>query len=191
MQAKHPTQFQQQASARTAIVRSDKADRVERLCIVMGTQQKRGRRAPLPRESRNEIQELNFAAWRVVRECLPRHLPTRESELILDVIPGFFDGPRPGRTRPEINEPLDMSQSFLTGKLFPNLRLRRTPRLSAQCRDNEKNQSRPTQSKKETKRGATSLQPGSVIPVGTAQVCKTGITDASYSNCDLIHSLTI
>ena len=127
----------------------------------MGTQQKRGPGAPLPRESRNEIQELNFAAWRVVRERLPRHLPTRESELILDVIPGFFDRPRPGRTRPEINEPLNMSQSFLTGKLFPNLRLRRTRRLSAQCQDNEKNdersESRATQSKKERKRRPASL----------------------------------
>jgi len=88
----------------------------------------------LPGESRNEIHETDFAARRVVRECLPRYLPTRKPELILDIVSGFFDGVRPGRTRPEINEPLDMNHSFVAGKFLPNLRLRR---LGAESRENE------------------------------------------------------
>src|SRR5437867_12298641 len=103
----------------------------------MRTQQKRRRGSSLSGESRNEIHETDLAARRVVRECLPCYLPTRKPELILDVILAFFDGTRPRRARPEINEPLDMNQSFLAGKFFPNLRLLCTRRLGAESREDE------------------------------------------------------
>src|SRR5260370_42342581 len=53
-----------------------------------------------------------------------------------DALP-IFHGVRPGRPRPEINKPLDMSQSFLAGKSLPNLRSRRRRRLGAKSRQDE------------------------------------------------------
>src|SRR5438093_10471501 len=98
----------------------------------MGTQQKTRRRAPLCAKPRNKINEPYLASRRVIRECLPSYLPPDQPKLILDVIPGFFDRFRSRRTRPEVNQALDMSQSFFTGKLFPNPRLRRSLRIRAQ-----------------------------------------------------------
>src|SRR5260370_29505607 len=117
----------------------------------MRAQKKRRRDFPLPWESRNEIPEPDLAARRVIRECLPRYLPTCEPELILDVIPGFFHGVRPGRPRPEINTPLDMSQSFLAGKSLPNLRSRRRRRLGAKSRQDEDKGERNERDRKSTR----------------------------------------
>ena len=78
----------------------------------MGAQQKRRRCAPMRGKSCNEIDESYLAPRRVIRECLPCYLPPDQPKLVLDVIPGFFDRFRPGRTRPEVNQALDMSQSF-------------------------------------------------------------------------------
>jgi len=86
----------------------------------------------MPGKSCNEIDESYLASRRVIRECLPCHFPPKHPKLVLDVIPGFFDRFGPGGTRPEVNQALDMSQSFFTGKLFPNLRLRRSRRIRAQ-----------------------------------------------------------
>jgi len=83
-------------------------------------------------KSCNEIDESYLASRRVIRECLPSYLPPDQPKLILDVIPGFFDRFRSRRTRPEINKALDVSQSFFTGNLLPNLRLRRSLRIRAQ-----------------------------------------------------------
>ena len=47
---------------------------------------------------------------------------------------------RSGRTRPEVNEPLNMSQSFLTGELFPNLGFRR----AAATRTNDEDEDDPS-----------------------------------------------
>ena len=80
-------------------------------------------------KSRDNVDEPDLPSRRVVRECLTSYLPTREPKLIVDVIPGFFERIRSGRTRTEVNEPLNVSQSFLTGKLFPKLGLRRLRRL--------------------------------------------------------------
>jgi hypothetical protein len=57
--------------------------------------------------------------------------------LIVDVIPGFFERIGSGRTRPKVNEPLDVSQSFLTRELFPKLGLPRRRRLGAESREKE------------------------------------------------------
>ena len=88
-------------------------------------------------ESRNEIHETDLAARRLVRECLPCYLPTRKPELILDIVSGFFDGTRSRRARPEINEPLDVSENFLARKFFPNLRLSHRRRFGAESREDE------------------------------------------------------
>ena len=83
-------------------------------------------------KSCNEIDESYLASRRVIRECLPSYLPPDQPKLILDVIPGFFDRFRPRRTRPEVNQALDMSQSFFTGKLFPDPGLCCSLRIRAQ-----------------------------------------------------------
>jgi len=98
----------------------------------MGAQQKERRRVPMRGKSCNEINESYLASRCVIRECLPYYLPPDQPKLVLDVIPGFFDRFGTGRTRPEINKALDVSQSFIAGKLFPNPRLRRTLRIRAQ-----------------------------------------------------------
>jgi hypothetical protein len=129
MLPKYSTQFQQQTRARAAIVRSDKPEGVESLRIVVGAQQKRRRAVSCCRKSGNQIHKPDLAARRVIRECLSRHLPTRQTQLILDVIPGFFDRLRSRWTRTEVNQPSNMIQSFLAGNFFPNAGLRGTRRL--------------------------------------------------------------
>src|SRR5436305_5375213 len=80
-----------------------------------------GCRTGVAREPRNQIYKVNFAAWRVVGECLACYLPARMPQLLLDVISGFLDCVRAGRVRSQINKPLNVSQSFLSRELLPDL----------------------------------------------------------------------
>jgi hypothetical protein len=118
-----PRQFQKQAGAGTTIIRTNKSNRLKRLCVVMRTQQERWRDIARRGKPRNKINKINFSARRVVTECLSRDLPTCQSKLILDVRPGFFDGLRSRRTRAQLNETLNVDKSFLAGKFFPELAL--------------------------------------------------------------------
>ena len=52
-------------------------------------------------------------------------MPAGVPKLLLDVIPGFFNRLRAGRVWPKIDEPLNMSQSFLAREFLPDLRLHR------------------------------------------------------------------
>ena len=99
----YATEFQEQTGARAAIICAYKRKGVEDLRIVMGAQQKERRRAPLPRKSRNEIHEANFAAWRVFGERLSAHLPARKPKLAFNVIPRLFDRLGTGGTWTEID----------------------------------------------------------------------------------------
>src|SRR4029453_8378457 len=88
----------------------------------MRAQQERGGcRIRVAREPRNQIYKVNFSSWRVVSECLACYLPPRMPQLLLDVISGFLDCVRAGRVRPQINKSLNMSQSFLSRELVPDL----------------------------------------------------------------------
>src|SRR5205807_5228496 len=51
--SQHSRQFQEQAGARTTVIRPDKTDGVEGFCVIMGAQQKRYRRISLPVKSRD------------------------------------------------------------------------------------------------------------------------------------------
>jgi hypothetical protein len=89
----------------------------------MRAQQKRGgRRLPLAGKLGNQIYELDRAPRGVVTECLTRYLPARATKLVLNVISGFFDSRRSSWAGPEINEPLNMTKSFLAGEFLPDLR---------------------------------------------------------------------
>src|SRR5262249_24586555 len=89
---------------------------------VMRAQQKGGGyRIRVACSARNQIYKVNFASWRVVDECLACHLPARNPELLLYVISGFLDCIRASRVRPQINKPLNVSQSFLPRELIPDL----------------------------------------------------------------------
>src|SRR5260370_9165429 len=72
-------------------------------------------------EPRNQIYKMNFTSWRVVRECLAGYLPARMPQLLLDIISGFLDCRRTAGARPQINNPLNLSQSFLSRELLPDL----------------------------------------------------------------------
>ena len=93
----------------------------------MRAQQKRGGgRIRIARKSSNQIREVNFASRRIIGECLTCYMPAGMPKLLLDVIPGFFNRVRAGRVWPQIDESLNMSQSFLAREFFPDLRLHRT-----------------------------------------------------------------
>jgi hypothetical protein len=73
----------------------------------------------------NQIYELDLTPRGVVGECLPFYLPARPAELILDIMPGFFDSLGSRRAWPEIDQSPNMRESFLTRKFFPDFCLRR------------------------------------------------------------------
>src|SRR6266404_92591 len=88
----------------------------------MRAQQERRRcRILVSREPRNQIYKVNFASWRVVSERLARYLPARMPQLLLDVIPSFLYCVRAGRMRSQINKPLNVSQSFVSREVLPDL----------------------------------------------------------------------
>ena len=73
-----------------------------------------GRRIAIAREAGNQIYKVNFTSWRIVGECLACYLPARMPQFVLDNSPGFLNCVRASGMRPKINEPLNMSQSFLS-----------------------------------------------------------------------------
>jgi hypothetical protein len=73
----------------------------------------------------NQIHELDLSPRGVVDEYLAFYLPARTAELVLDIIPGFFDSLGSRRARPEIDQSLNMRESFLTRDLLPDFCLRR------------------------------------------------------------------
>src|SRR6266481_5235767 len=104
----------------------------------MRAQQERGgRRIRIADKSSNQIHKMNFAPRRIVGKCLTRYMPAGMPKLLLDVIPSFFDRVRAGRMRTQIDEPLNMSQSFLAREFLPNLRLRRTGAFPAGDKEDE------------------------------------------------------
>jgi hypothetical protein len=121
----YPCQFQEQACARAAVVSSHELYGIKRFGVVMRAQQEQGPLISLAAKLGNQINELDLASRGVVRERLACYVPVRTAELLLDVLPGFFNRFRSGRARPEVDQLLNMRESFLTGKFFPNLRLRR------------------------------------------------------------------
>ena len=119
----YPGEFQEQACAGAAVVGPDKLNGIEHFCVVMRAQQKRGRRRlPLRRKLGNQIYEWDLASRSVITKCLARDLPAGPTELILNVISGFFDSLGSSRAGPETNEPLNMCKRFLAGEFFPNIR---------------------------------------------------------------------
>jgi hypothetical protein len=80
----------------------------------MRAQQKQWRCMPLAGELGNQIYELDFTSRGVVSEGLSRYLPTGAAELVLDVMPGFFNGFRSSRAWSEIDQSLNVGESFLT-----------------------------------------------------------------------------
>src|SRR5690349_15184807 len=101
----------------------------------MRAQQKQRRRVPLAGKLGNQIHELDLAPRGVVGECLSGYIPAGAAELVLDVTPGFLDGLRSRRARPEVDQALDVSQGFVPGDLLPNFRC---ARLCNRSREQEK-----------------------------------------------------
>ncbi len=90
----------------------------------MRAQQKQGRRVSLAGKLGNQIHELDLAPRGVVGERLSCYLPARAAELVLDITPGFLDSLGSRRARSEIDQSLNMRESFLTRKFFPDFCLR-------------------------------------------------------------------
>ena len=106
----------------------------------MRAQQERGGRIRIAGKSSNQIRKVNFASRRIIGECLTRYMPTGVPKLLLDVIPGFFNRVRAPRVWPQIDEPLNMSQSFLAREFLPDLRLRRAGVFPARETEDEQEQ---------------------------------------------------
>ena len=80
------------ARARTTIIRTDEANRVEYLRVVMRAQKKNGHGFHIGRSvTRDKIHEFYFPPRRLVRERLSRHLPARKLQLLCNVDARFFD----------------------------------------------------------------------------------------------------
>ena len=124
MQRDYPGEFQEQTGAGAAIVGSYKPYGVERFRVVMRAQQKHGRRVSLAAKVGNQVDELDLAARGLVAKRLSRHLPARLMELVLDVMPGFFNRFGSRRAWPEVDQSLNMRESFLARDFFPDFWLR-------------------------------------------------------------------
>ena len=72
----------------------------------------------------NQIYELDLAPRGVVGERLSCYLPAGAAELVLNITPGFLDGLRSGRAWPEVDQSLNMCESLLARKFFPDFCLR-------------------------------------------------------------------
>src|SRR4029077_2777613 len=118
-------QFQEQACARAAVVSSYELYSIKRFRVVMRAQQKQGRRVSLAVKLGNQIHERDLSPRGVVGECVGFYLPARTVELVLDIVPGFFDSLGSRRARPEIDQLLNMRESFHTRNLLPDFCLRR------------------------------------------------------------------
>src|SRR5438128_1471450 len=93
----------------------------------MRAQQERGGgRICIASKSSNQVHKVHFSPRRIIGECLTCYMPAGVSKLLLDVIPGFFNRVRAPRVWPQIDESLNMSQSFLAREFLPDLRLHRT-----------------------------------------------------------------
>src|SRR5882757_971166 len=88
----------------------------------MRAQQKQRRRVLLARKLGNQIRELDLAPRGVFGERLPCYLPAGAAELVLDITPGFLDGLRSRRAWPEVDQSLNIRESFFTRDLLPNFR---------------------------------------------------------------------
>ena len=105
----------------------------------MRAQQERGRRRIcIAGGSSNQIRKVHFAPRRIIGECLTCYMPAGMPKLLLDVIPGLFNRVRASGVRTQIDEPLNMSQSFLAREFLPDLRLlRRTGAFPARDKEDE------------------------------------------------------
>ena len=103
-------------------------------------QEQGGRRIRIAGKSSNQIREVNFASRRIIDECLTCYMPAGMPKLLLDVIPGFFNRVRAARVWPQIDEPLNMNQSFLAREFLPDLRRRTTGVFPARKTEDEQEQ---------------------------------------------------
>jgi hypothetical protein len=53
-------------------------------------------------------------------------MPAGAAELVLDITPGFLDGLRSRRAWPEVDQSLNMRESFFAREFFPDFCLRRS-----------------------------------------------------------------
>src|SRR5438876_3751913 len=118
-------QFQEQACARAGIVSSHELYGIKCFRVVMRAQQEQGRRVSFAGKLGNQIYELDLSPRGVVGECLPCYPPARTEELVLDIMPGFFDRLGSRGAWPEIDQSPNMRESFLTRDLLPDFCLRR------------------------------------------------------------------
>ena len=78
---------------------------------------------------------LGFALSRQPNRRIVLTGPAGAAELVLDVTPGFLDGLRSSRSRPELDQLLNMRESFFTRKFFPDFCLRCRRRIRTKYRD--------------------------------------------------------
>src|SRR5262249_19042898 len=114
MQRHYPGQFQEQTGAGSAVVSSHKPYGIEHFRVVMRAQQKQWRCLPLAGELGNQICELDLAPRGIVGERLSCYLPAGAAKLLLDVMPGFFDSLGSRWARSEIDQSLNVGESFFT-----------------------------------------------------------------------------
>src|SRR5689334_14110898 len=85
-------------------------------------QERAGSRLPVIGKLGHQIYELDLAPWSVITESLTRYPPTETTKFVLNVFSRFFERFRSRGSRPEINEPLNMSKRFLAGEFVPDPR---------------------------------------------------------------------
>jgi hypothetical protein len=74
--SQHSRQFQKQAGARSAVIRADKAKRIENFRVVVRTEQKPIIGFPSFPKTRDQIYETNLTARGIICERLLAHAPT-------------------------------------------------------------------------------------------------------------------
>ena len=121
-------ELEQGAGARAAVIRPDKAGRVECLGVVVRTDEKR-RLAFFRRKGGDKIYKLDFAARCFVGKNLAFHFPSGRFELGRQKLSRLLNCFCSRRPRTEVHYRLDVSERFLAGKIFPDFFLRASLRL--------------------------------------------------------------
>ncbi len=137
MLIEHPSQLNERAAARAAVIRTDEANRIEGFRVVMGADEIEFLALRLVRPARDQVNELNRSARSLGGEGLVDDLPTGCLQLLVNVSARLFDRVRFRRARTEIDQRLHMRERFFAGKFLPRFPVRDGRFAAGQAEDGE------------------------------------------------------
>ena len=139
----HPSQLNQRAAARAAVIRANKLNRIEGFRVVMRANEIELFALWLVGPARDQVDEMNRSARGLGVEGLVNHLPASCLQLLMNVSARLFNRLRFRRARAESDQRPDMGERSFAGKFPPRFRI--CARRFAACQDAEDGKSNDAQ----------------------------------------------